>query len=142
MAQLGDLEPAIAAALVDDGDWHVREQLALATRDGGILERLMRDDDPRVRGQVAWNPIATENQRREPARDARAEARALVAACPETPNDVMFELAEDKSPNVRFWLTVHGHNRQLMKILMKDPERTVADTARNSKRSPLRRRGL
>lgn len=140
LAQLGDLEPAIAASLVDDGDWHVREQLALATRDGEILERLMRDDDPRVRGRVAWNPIATEDQRRELAHDARAEARALVAACPDTPSDVLIELTGDKSPDVRFWLTVHGHNRQLMKILRKDPERTVADTARDSKRSPLRQR--
>ncbi|MFC7500636.1 hypothetical protein, partial [Nocardioides sp. GCM10030258] len=138
LAQLEDLDATPSARLTEDDDWHVREELAWATPHAVIVAQLLRDAHPRVRGSLALNPLTTDNQRRTLAQDPNAETRAILASSDRNPDDVYFELARDKSTNVRFWLTVHGTNRPLMKLLMKDPSDMVANTARNSLRRPPR----
>lgn len=138
LAQLEDLHAGPSARLAVDNDWHVREELAWATPHAEIVAQLLRDAHPRVRGSLAHNPLTTDDQRRTLAQDPSAETRAILASAEGNPDDVLFGLARDKSTNVRFWLTVHGTNRPLMKLLMKDPSDMVADTARNSLRRPPR----
>ncbi|MFI5430157.1 hypothetical protein [Aeromicrobium sp. UC242_57] len=138
LAQLAHADLEMSATLADDHDWHVREELAWATTHPEILERLLGDVHPQVRGMVARNPKITSSQRRALAKDPQAVTRAIVATCENCPDDILFELAQDKSANVRFCLTLHGKNRPLMELLMNDSDSTVADTARSSlSRPPL-----
>lgn len=138
LAQMEDLDAEASLYLLEDEDWHVREELARATQHRDVVARLLRDPHPRVRGSVASNPLATAEQRRILAKDASAEARAVLAGSNDNPDDVLFALARDKSENVRFWLTVHGTNRPLMELLMQDSSKMVADTAASSLRRPPR----
>lgn len=129
-AQLRDLEPDLIQAVIADPDWQVREQLATSTHSASVLEAAMQDPDARVRGEVALNELATENQLRRLAGDSNAAARAKVAARDLLPDDVQRRLAEDRSGTVRWWLCVsHDRDVALMRRMVADPDELVASHA-------------
>jgi hypothetical protein len=133
LAQLRDLEPELIEALLADSEWQVREQLAMSTRSVNVLQALMKDADPRVRGEVALNDLATKEQLRRLADDASAVTRDKVAARQVLPEDVQSRLAADRSQNVRWWLCVaHDRNIALMTTMSADPDELVASHAKSA----------
>jgi hypothetical protein len=132
LAQLRDLAPDLVEALVTDSEWQVREQLATNTPSANVLQILMKDADARVRGEVALNDAATEEQLRTLADDRSAVPRAMVAARQVLPQEVIFRLATDRSENVRWWLCVtHDSDVALMKAMSTDSSELVADHAKS-----------
>ncbi|GAB2646578.1 hypothetical protein [Kribbella swartbergensis] len=128
-----ELSPELIEALLADSDWQVREQLAVNTPSVNVLQRLMNDADARVRGEVALNDLATEEQLRILANDASAVTRAKVAAREVLPEDVQLRLAADRSQNVRWWLCVtHDRDIALMRTMSADPSELVADHAKSA----------
>jgi hypothetical protein len=133
LAQLPDLVPEQIEALLTDSEWQVREQLAMSTRGVNVLQTLMKDADARVRGEVALNDLATQEQLRRLAGDASAVTRAKVAARQVLPEDVQSRLAADRSQNVRWWLCItHDTNVALMRTMSADPSELVAGHAKST----------
>lgn len=134
LAESRELEPELAARLVDDISPEVRERLATHTHDPEVITALMADRTARVRKGLARNPRTTPAQRGALARDPVADVRvALVLAVELTEADLR-RLVDDRSVQVRMAVAtselVPPHIRQ---ALRDDPDELVADAARSGR---------
>lgn len=135
LAQLRPLEFEVAMELAQDSARQVREQLALATTHAQVLEVLIHDPDPRVRGTVAFNAGAAEHHFAALLHDRQAAARIGLASSPYAPLPMLMELLDDRSFEVRFALTKQMMHPDLLRALLDDPDELVSETAANSLRN-------
>ena len=113
-------------------DWKQKRDLGWdASTPPDVRAGLLGDPEPRVRAAAAQH--ASAEQLRALAGDPRAEVRLAVGANANTPSDVLMALTQDRSANVRWWVVAGSQaqrNREVLRRLRLDEDRTVADTAR------------
>ena len=78
LAESRELEPELAAKLIDDVSPEVRERLATHTHDPDVITALLADRTARVRKGVARNPRTTAEQRSALAADPVVDVRAAL----------------------------------------------------------------
>ncbi|MEV4771186.1 hypothetical protein [Micromonospora humida] len=131
LAESRDLEPELAARLVDDVSPEVRERLAAHTHDSDVMTTLLADRTARVRKGLARNPRTTAEHRRALAQDPVPDVRAALVSAVALDEADLRPLVEDRSAQVRMAVAtselVPAHLRQ---ALTDDPEELVADAAR------------
>nr|WP_161556613.1 hypothetical protein [Micromonospora acroterricola] len=131
LAETRELEPDLAARLVDDVSPEVRERLATHTHDPDVITALMADRTARVRKGIARNPRTTADQRSVLAQDPVVDVRAALVRAVELDEADLERLVDDRSVQVRLALAksevVPPHIRQ---ALERDPDETVASAAR------------
>ncbi|MFC6018239.1 hypothetical protein ACFP2T_18770 [Plantactinospora solaniradicis] len=132
LAETRELEPDLAARLVDDVSPEVRERLATHTHDPDVITALMADRTARVRKGVARNPRTTPEQRGALAQDPVVDVRAALVRAVELGEAELRDLVDDRSVQVRLAMAtsevVPPHIRQ---ALRDDPDDTVAAAARD-----------
>ncbi|WP_433349822.1 hypothetical protein [Micromonospora sp. CA-111912] len=132
LAELRELEPELAAKLIDDVSPEVRERLATHTHDPDVITALMADRTARVRKGVARNPRTTAEQRSALAQDSVVDVRAALVRSVELAEADLERLVDDRSVQVRLAMAtsefVPPHIRQ---ALGRDPDAMVADAARD-----------
>ncbi|MBE1489378.1 hypothetical protein [Plantactinospora soyae] len=132
LAERRDLEPDLAARLIDDVSPEVRERLATHTHDPDVITALMADRTARVRKGVARNPRTTAEQRSALAQDPVVDVRAALVRTVELAEADLERLVDDRSVQVRLAMAtsdlVPPHIRQ---ALGRDSDETVADAARD-----------
>ena len=94
----------IQRALADDEFYETRKGVASTTNFADIFDRLLADDDPRVRGWCAANPRIALNQMEQLVGDKSSTVRRLTAALGlRYPSDEqLVRLARDRSKEVRW----------------------------------------
>ncbi len=131
LAESRELEPDLAARLVDDVSPEVRERLATHTHDPEVITALLADRTARVRKGLARNPRTSTAQRGALARDPVADVRVALVLAVELPEADLRHLVDDRSVQVRMAVAtselVPPHIRQ---ALRDDPDEMVADAAR------------
>lgn len=132
LAECRELEPHLAARLVDDVSPEVRERLATHTHDADVITALMADRTARVRKGLARNPRTTAEQRRTLAQDPVVDVRAALVRAVELDEAELQRLVHDRSAQVRLAMAtstlVPPHIRQ---ALGRDPDEMVAGAARD-----------
>lgn len=132
LAERRELEPELAARLVDDVSPEVRERLASHTHDPGVITALMADRTARVRKGLARNPRTTTAQRSVLAQDPVADVRAALVLAVELNEADLGRLLDDRSVQVRMAMAnsevIPPHIRQ---ALGRDPDEMVAGAARD-----------
>ncbi|GIG92318.1 hypothetical protein [Plantactinospora endophytica] len=132
LAEMRELEPALAARLVDDASPEVRERLATHTHDPDVITALMADRTARVRKGLARNPRTTAEQRSRLAQDPVADVRAALVRAVELSEADLERLVDDRSVQVRMAMaTSDVVPPQVRQSLQDDPDDTVAATARD-----------
>lgn len=131
LAQTRELEPELAALLVDDVSPEVRERLATHTHDPDVITALMADRTARVRKGLARNPRTTTAQRSALAQDPVVDVRAALVLALELDEADLRRLVDDRSVQVRMAMArselVPPHVRE---ALGRDPDELVAGAAR------------
>ncbi|MEH1166876.1 hypothetical protein V6V47_15970 [Micromonospora sp. CPCC 205539] len=131
LAETRELEPELAAKLVDDVSPEVRERLATHTHDPDVITALLADRTARVRKGLARNPRTTAEQRSALAQDPVVDVRAELVRAVELTEADLERLVDDRSPQVRLAMAksevVPARIRQ---ALERDSEEMVADAAR------------
>ncbi|MFG1675393.1 hypothetical protein [Micromonospora sp. NPDC049282] len=131
LAETRELEPELAARLVDDVSPEVRERLATHTHDPEVITALMADRTARVRKGLARNPRTTPAQRSELARDPVVDVRVALVLAAELDEADLRRLLDDRSVQVRTAMArsemVPPHIRQ---ALGRDSDEMVAGIAR------------
>jgi len=136
LAQLLGLPAEIIELLARDPAKQVRESLAESTDDPAVLQALLNDSEPGVRGCAAGNKGTTAAQRRQLVRDPVARVRAAVVHGVaihgwDIPEEDLLLLARDRSALVRFWVAaLPGSTRPVYRILAEDPAEEIATAAR------------
>ncbi|MFC4110493.1 hypothetical protein ACFOX0_31810 [Micromonospora zhanjiangensis] len=132
LAERRELEPELAARLVDDASPEVRERLATHTHDPDVITALMADRTARVREGLARNPRTTTAQRSALAQDPVVDVRAALVLAVELAEADLRRLVDDRSVQVRMAMAtsevVPPHIRQ---ALGGDPDEMVAGAARD-----------
>ena len=132
LAETRELEPDLAARLVDDISPEVRERLATHTHDPEVITALLADRTARVRKGVARNPRTTAAQRSALAQDPVVDVRAALVRTVELDEADLERLVDDRSVQVRLALAtsevVPAHIRE---ALGRDPDEMVASAARD-----------
>ena len=132
LAETRDLEPELAARLVDDVSPEVRERLATHTHDTDVITALMADRTARVRKGLARNPRTTTAQRSTLAQDPVVDVRVALVLAVELDEADLRRLVDDRSVQVRMAMAtselVPPHIRQ---ALARDPDEMVASAARD-----------
>ncbi|MFF3868133.1 hypothetical protein [Micromonospora sp. NPDC001898] len=132
LAETRELEPELAARLIDDVSPEVRERLATHTHDPDVITALMADRTARVRKGVARNPRTTAEQRSALAQDPVVDVRAALVRSVELAEADLEHLVDDRSVQVRLAMATSEftppHIRQ---ALGRDPDAMVADAARD-----------
>ncbi|MET8043438.1 hypothetical protein ABZU25_21560 [Micromonospora sp. NPDC005215] len=132
LAERRDLEPELAAKLVDDVSPEVRERLGTHTHDPDVITALLADRTARVRKGVARNPRTTAAQRSALAADPVVDVRAALVRTVELDEADLTRLLDDRSVQVRLAMAtseiVPAHIRQ---ALASDPDEMVASAARD-----------
>ena len=131
LAQRQDIDEEIVEALANDPERTVRESLAWSSKRRGVLRRLSRDADSRVRGTTALNPALAEDDLEILARDRVANVRACAAQSTRLKPETVLRLATDRSymPRYEILLSHPGH-RQIAEILQDDANSLVAHLAK------------
>ncbi|MBW4700607.1 MULTISPECIES: DUF2336 domain-containing protein [unclassified Micromonospora] len=131
LAESRELEPELAARLVDDVSPEVRERLATHTHDPEVITALLADRTARVRKGLARNPRTTAVHRGALARDPVPDVRAALVLTVELDEADLRDLVDDRSVQVRMAVAtsefVPPHLRQ---VLADDPDEMVAGAAR------------
>lgn len=83
-------------------DWNL-----YATQDLRVLDVYSESDDPLLRARVAQNAAAPAEMLATLSIDPDNDVRSAVAGNPNTPNDCIKRLVEDRVPEVRWHLTGH-----------------------------------
>jgi hypothetical protein len=131
LAEMRELEPELAAILVDDASPEVRERLASHTHDPDIISVLLRDRTVRVRKGVAINERATAEQRHLLAQDSSPDVRATLVRAVELDEVDLRSLLDDRSVEVRRSMATSAVTPQhIRQALENDSDETVADDAR------------
>ena len=132
LAERHELEPELAARLVNDVSPEVRERLATHTHDPDVITALMADRTARVRKGLARNPRTTTAQRSALAQDPVVDVRAALVLAVELTEADLRGLVDDRSVQVRMAMAtsevVPPHIRQ---VLGRDPDERVAGAARD-----------
>ncbi|MBM0255874.1 DUF2336 domain-containing protein [Micromonospora sp. 4G55] len=132
LAEMRELEPELAARLIDDVSPEVRERLATHTHDPDVIAALMTDRTVRVRKGVARNPRTTAEQRRALAQDPVVDVRAALVRAVQLDEADLERLVHDRSVQVRLAMAtsevIPSHIRQ---ALGRDPDDMVAGAARD-----------
>ncbi|GAB3938795.1 hypothetical protein GCM10027614_19580 [Micromonospora vulcania] len=132
LAETRELEPELAARLVDDVSPEVRERLATHTHDPDVIAALLADRTARVRKGLARNPRTSAEQRSALAQDPVVDVRAELVRAVELGEADLERLIDDRSVQVRLAMAksevVPPHVRQ---ALVRDPDETVAGAARD-----------
>lgn len=132
LAQTRELEPDLAARLVNDPSPEVRERLATHTHDPDVITALLTDRTVRVRKGVARNPRTTAEQRSVLARDPVVDVRAALVRAVELAEADLGRLVDDRSTRVRLALaTSEVAPPAVRRALESDPDETVAAAARD-----------
>ncbi|AGZ39042.1 hypothetical protein AFR_03765 [Actinoplanes friuliensis DSM 7358] len=130
-AEMKDLEPDLAALLLEDVSPEVRERLAGHTQDPEVITALLKDRTVRVRKGVAVNKHTTPEQRSILAQDYAPEVRAALVRAVELEESDLQALVKDRSVEVRRSLATSDvtppHIREALK---NDPDEAVASDAR------------
>jgi len=136
LAEMLDLEPGLAAILIDDVSPEVRERLAGRTRDPEVISAMLRDRTVRVRKGLAINDGTTAEQRSTLAHDSSPDVRAaLVRALPLAEADLR-ALLDDRSAEVRHSLATSDLTPEHIRHeLENDADETVAEAARHYRRT-------
>ncbi|MFF4875149.1 hypothetical protein [Micromonospora sp. NPDC000668] len=131
LAETRELEPDLAAKLIDDVSPEVRERLATHSHDPDVITALLADRTVRVRKGVARNPRTTAEQRRALAQDPVVDVRAALVRAVELDEADLELLVDDRSVQVRLAMAksevIPAHIRH---ALERDPDETVASAAR------------
>ncbi|WP_141725283.1 DUF2336 domain-containing protein [Micromonospora pallida] len=132
LAERRELEPELAARLLDDVSPEVRERLATHTHDPDVITALMADRTARVRKGLARNPRTTTAQRSALAQDPVVDVRAALVLAVDLDEADLRRLLDDRSVQVRMAMAksevVPPHIRQ---ALGRDPDEMVAGAARD-----------
>ncbi|KAB1945575.1 DUF2336 domain-containing protein [Micromonospora sp. ALFpr18c] len=132
LAETRDLEPELAARLVNDVSPEVRERLATHTHDPDVITALMADRTVRVRKGLARNPRTTTAQRSALAQDPAVDVRVALVLALELEEADLRRLVDDRSVQVRMSMAtsavVPPHIRQ---ALGGDSDEMVASAARD-----------
>jgi hypothetical protein len=132
LAETRELEPELAARLVDDVSPEVRERLATHTQDPDVIVALLADRTVRVRKGLARNSRTTAAQRSALARDPAVDVRAALVRALELDEADLATLVDDRSVQVRLAMAtseiIPAHVRQ---TLEGDPDEMVAAAARD-----------
>ncbi|MFI5925812.1 hypothetical protein ACIA3K_07465 [Micromonospora sp. NPDC051543] len=132
LAETRDLEPHLAAELVEDASPEVRERLATHTHDPEVVVALLADRTVRVRKGLARNPQTTAAQRSALARDPAVDVRAALVRALELGEADLAVLVDDRAVQVRLAMAtselIPSHVRQ---ALENDPDEMVAAAARD-----------
>jgi len=132
LAETRELEPDLAARLVNDVSPEVRERLATHTHDPDVINALMADRTGRVRKGLARNRRTTAAQRSALADDPVVDVRAALVRSVELDEADLERLVDDRSVQVRLAMAtseiVPPHIR---KALERDPDEMVASAARD-----------
>jgi len=131
LAESRELEPELAARLIDDASPEVRERLATHTHDPDVITALLADRTVRVRKGIARNPRTSAEQRSVLAQDPVVDVRAVLVRSVELAEVDLERLVDDRSVQVRLATAtselVPPHIRE---ALGNDPDDTVARAAR------------
>ncbi|MGC4806169.1 hypothetical protein [Micromonospora sp. DT233] len=134
LAESRELEPELAARLIEDVSPEVRERLATHTHDPEVITALLADRTARVRKGLARNPRTTAAQRSALAQDPVVDVRVALVRAVELAEDDLRRLVDDRSVQVRQALAASEltppHIRQL---LARDPDDLVAGAARGAR---------
>ncbi|WP_329109112.1 hypothetical protein OG792_10475 [Micromonospora sp. NBC_01699] len=137
LAESRELEPDLAAMLINDVSPEVRERLAIHTHDPDVITALLADRTARVRKGVARNTRTSVEQRGVLARDSVVDVRATLVRSLELDEDDLHRLVDDRAVQVRLSMAtstlVPPHIRQ---ALEDDPDESVAAAARDFGRTP------
>ncbi|MGC4891529.1 hypothetical protein [Micromonospora sp. DT227] len=132
LAERRELEPELAARLVDDVSPEVRERLATHTHDPDTITALMADRTARVRKGIARNPRTTANQRRALAQDPVADVRAALVLAVELDEADLRLLLDDRAVQVRMAMARSELiPADIRRALGRDPDEMVAGVARD-----------
>lgn len=132
VAQRDDLDPTSRQRLLRDPDRRVRQRMAESCADRDSLEALARDPDPRVRATTVHNPWLPVGVVERLADDPIAGVRASVAATRRVAPETLTRLANDRSAGVRWSVLTHNSaRRDLLELLIQDPDETNARQARS-----------
>jgi len=131
VAEMWELEPDLAAILVDDASPEVRERLASHTYHPEIISALLRDRTVRVRKGVAINKRTTAEQRHILAQDSSPDVRAALVRAVELAEADLRLMLDDRSVEVRRSMATSAVTPQhIRQELEKDADETVAEDAR------------
>ncbi|WP_030486865.1 hypothetical protein [Micromonospora chokoriensis] len=132
LAESRELEPELAAKLINDVSPEVRERLGTHTHDPDVITALLADRTARVRKGVARNPRTTAEQRSALAADPVVDVRAALVRAVELDETDLVRLADDRAVQVRLAMAtsevVPAHIRQ---TLTRDADEMVASAARD-----------
>ncbi|RLP93955.1 hypothetical protein EAD98_17340 [Micromonospora sp. CV4] len=132
LAETQELEPELAARLINDVSPEVRERLATATHDPDVITALMADRTARVRKGVARNPRTTAAQRSVLAQDPVVDVRAALVRAVELDEADLERLVDDRSAQVRLAMAKSEIiPSRIREALGRDPDDTVASAARS-----------
>ncbi|MBF9133199.1 hypothetical protein I0C86_30180 [Plantactinospora sp. S1510] len=132
LAETRELEPELAAKLVDDVSPEVRERLATHTHDPDVITALMADRTARVRKGVARNPRTTAEQRSALAQDPVVDVRVALVRALELADADLERLVDDRSVHVRLAMaTSDVVPPRIRRVLEHDPDDAVAAAARD-----------
>lgn len=133
MATRSGTDHQVARELADHPDWKVRAGVLRFTTDPAVFQRLLHDDDPRVRGAAIDNDSLTDDELQALAEDPRHEPRCCVAASSRTPPYVLQMLAVDPSSTVRWNVAFHhSTNIPVLELMRDDPDEEVRGSVRHS----------
>jgi hypothetical protein len=126
-----DLEPELAAILIDDASPEVRERLAAHTHDPDIISTMLRDRTVRVRKGLAVNERTTPEQRHRLAEDSSPDVRATLVRALELDEADLQSLLHDRSVEVRRSMATSAViPPDIRQALENDDDEAVADDAR------------
>lgn len=132
LAESRELEPELAAKLIDDVSPEVRERLGTHTHDPDVINALLADRTARVRKGVARNPRTTAAQRSALAADPVVDVRAALVRAVELSEADLARLVDDRAVQVRLAMAtsefVPPHIRE---TLTRDADEMVASAARD-----------
>ncbi|MGC4847504.1 hypothetical protein ACLQ3F_09710 [Micromonospora sp. DT15] len=132
LAESRQLEPELAAKLIDDVSPEVRERLGTHTHDPNVIDALLADRTARVRKGVARNPRTTAAQRSALAADPVVDVRAALVRAVELSEADLARLVDDRAVQVRLAMAtsefVPPHIRE---TLTRDADEMVATAARD-----------
>ena len=131
--------PEMIDELVEDGDWHVREEVAYNPKiPVDILRKLAGDENEHVRWGAIRNPNIPADILRELAEDKDERMRYEVARNPNTPIDILMRLAEDVDKNVRQGVASNPNTPvDILKKLAEDEEKCVRQEVAYNSNTPI-----
>jgi hypothetical protein len=131
----GSVDRELQEQLADDTDPECRRSIARATNYLAVFEQLLRDPDPKVRGECAANPRATREHIETLVTDrSKVTRRMAVWSGVLYPDDEqLVRLARDRSADVRWGVISRvGAPREALEIIAAEPDETNSSHARRA----------